>query len=428
MKKKYICRSITMGCSLLIFSPLLLTLYLLWGITIFPIQLIIKLCIANKHGKESAAKQVPNSSVQSQNLTFSQIQLENMMFTCKLGNQDLYMAISSSSLCLVTKSRICIDQRPIYFNILPKQVINYYIDVNFHKLLSHTTQFKWVQSFPGYLNHAVLFNNRYYFTYFDFLYMFDNQQVVQLCQIPRFHHSFRKSWAHVYPSSQLFTFNSKLYVHNSSKQLYVLKSNKNYYKLKLFRSNQKNRTYYQFNRNIFCVHQNAVCILRNNFKLQVLLSGQQMIVLFCGGGVLLVQCQNALSSVLVVNMLDKEVEPIVDQNIVYYLQNDIQQLLCFGQTGVELKKTILNALLGPEFQQRVYQQYQNWNIKMKVEEWIYNQKAIYRYQKIVLENKMEKVHGRLQKEQEKIQQRIVELIKIQQHIVAGFTQFSETGQ
>ncbi|CAL6052217.1 Hypothetical_protein [Hexamita inflata] len=338
------------------------------------------------------------------------------------------MAISSSSLCLVTKSRICIDQRPIQFNILPKQVINYFIDVNFHKLLQHTTQFKWVQSFPGYLNHAVLFNNRYYFTYFDFLYVFDNQQVVQLCQIPRFHHSFRNSWAHVYPSSQIVVYKNNLYVHNSSKQLYVLKRFKNnQHKLKLFRSNQKNRTYFQFNSNIFCVHQNQVCLLLNNFKLQVLLKGQQMIVLFCGGGVLIVQCQNALSSVLVINMLDKEVEPIVDQNIVYYLQNDIQQLLCIGLTGVELKKTILNALLGPEFQQRVQQQCQN-QINYQMEEQIYNQKAIYRYKKIVLENKLEKVHTRVQKEYEKIQQRIVEMIKIQQHIVAGFTQFSETDQ
>ncbi|CAL6052301.1 Hypothetical_protein [Hexamita inflata] len=235
------------------------------------------------------------------------------MFLTKLNYFNLYLSFQNGSICLLDQNQKCLSQKQIQYYFEPNKTQKYFFCVHFKKFFESSVCYKSIKTGFGFLNNSIVFNNKIYFTYFDFVYVSDGISVQIVGQIPNYLHHFKNYVYEQYSGGMLFTLNGKLYVHNHSKYLYQINNNK----LKLVNRSHKNKYYYQFCDKTYCIYLNGIYSVQNNNlkQLKLILKVDQMKILFNCGGTLIVNGYSEYQThVVILNMLDGEIKPVMDQH------------------------------------------------------------------------------------------------------------------
>ncbi|CAL6001633.1 Hypothetical_protein [Hexamita inflata] len=423
MKCYYNCRYIPLGALLFVCSPFIIIFLLFQYIVIVPIEKIIILKIAKQHSKESAEQNSAQQTIESENQVNSHIELDDLMFLTKLNYFNLYLSFQNGSICLLDQNQKCLSQKQIQYYFEPNKTQKYFFCVHFKKFFESSVGYKSIKTGFGFLNNSIVFNNKIYFTYFDFVYVSDGITVQIVGQIPNYIHHFKSYVYEQYSGGMLFTLNGKLYVHNHSKYLYQIINNK----LKLVNRSHKNKYYYQFCDKTYCIQQNGIYSVQNNNlkKLELILKVDQMKILFNCGGTLIVNGYSEYQThVVILNMLDGEIKPVMDQYQKSMIHFDLQKLLTLGLTGVQLKDQILNDYFGQDFTYRLTQYYQNYQltnwINYSYNQLIQNIHITFTDAKELYLKKFGKVALKIQLNQTRVTESINALVQVQNLMINSY--------
>ncbi|CAL6023355.1 Conserved_hypothetical protein [Hexamita inflata] len=344
------------------------------------------------------------------------LQLDDLLFVTKINSFNIYLAFYTSSICLLDQTQKCINKISINTNFQSNIQQKFLYCVQFRKWFESLESYKSCKINRGFLNHPVIYNGLIYFTYFDNLYSSDGLTVNLVQQIPNYQYGFRHNNNDRFPGGELFTLNNKLFLQNHSRQLYQLHQNK----LHQVSYNHKNKFYYQFCDKVYCLHNNCIYQVQNKVKsLKCLIQVMQLNLLFNSGGTLIIYCNYQYQNRLIVlNMLDGEIVPVQNQEL---FKTDIQQLLCLGSTGVQLKNSVLEELFGLDFPLRLQQYYESYQNKLRISfEQIINSLRITNItQNKTIDGKYQQTRRNIYDKQRQINECVGKLISLQTQMIVN---------
>ncbi|CAL6052131.1 Hypothetical_protein [Hexamita inflata] len=228
---------------------------------------------------------------------------------------------------------------------------------------------KCIQISRNYQNTLLEYDGKLYFTFLDFLYVFSDNVVDQVCQIPKYYQT-KIKYSKYQQAGTLFTINNTLYMHNCADSLFKLTKDN---KLKTVSNEHSQKYYYQFCDNLYCICANKISTVsyyKLNLHYKQIFEAQDIelishlnsvLVLFCW---IVDQNGNLKSELIILDMLDEQFIPVPNQlkNTLQYM-NDylLQDIITLSQNGMELKPELLVQLFGDNYINRIVQ-YQNSHI------------------------------------------------------------------
>ncbi|CAL6052127.1 Hypothetical_protein [Hexamita inflata] len=356
---------------MILLSPILLIISILYFIFVFPVRQVITHRIQKQKQRNQANSVCMHVKNNEPDFTeYSIIQVEKLMYVFKpISYLHIYVGVLNSHLYVFNKDQKCLKVCKLNYNFelwLSDQFYSYTFFSSLYKPIVHTSTVHLNDTFQ---TNVVYFKGKNYFTVFDFVFCYDGLTVSHIAQIPRYQYFFRCRKSQIpkhageprkhldimdFPSGTMFTINNKLYVHNHSKQLYELRGNK----FKCVNRDHVFKSYYQFCDKVYCIDFNHLYVVQNNLKLKVLseFSEPRILVNHCGILILACHLNNQFRvEYLALNMLDGVVTRIPDMASFYNNNAQVVDNLVLDNVGLQLSEEIITEVFGPKYSSRVQQ-------------------------------------------------------------------------
>ncbi|CAL6015412.1 Hypothetical_protein [Hexamita inflata] len=266
----------------------------------------------------------------------------------------MHLSIANGYISLLNQELMLMNSKQLQYKFTKGQIENflYYISLKRFKFVAQNSALKIPQNCT--LN-IIQHNGNYYILIFDFIFILSSNLDLQLIsQIPDFAY-FRNFGTNLNQSAQLFTLNSKLYVHNCSSKLFEVKNNN---KLKCVNRKLLNYFHAQFCDKVFALTFNQIFQVNNINSYVKIKDIQSSALLFCSGPIIILVTVNDWQNhevFYILNMLDSRVEIKQRKSLELITNKQMNyEMLKLGENGFKLKDYILDEIFpGPDFKTRV---------------------------------------------------------------------------
>ncbi|CAL5973205.1 Conserved_hypothetical protein [Hexamita inflata] len=383
----------------IILSPLIILCLILAALcycgVVLPAKVMAYMVLMKKYQLNRKKKYISQNIEQ---LDKFQYELQDIMFSFKpLSQIYMYISLSNGFISLLNQDLKVMKSKQLQYKFTSGQVEEflYYISLKRFKFRTSNTIYYLPQSCT--LN-IVMHQGIQYILIFDFLFILNGLELKLVAQIPDFAY-YKNLDTNLNQSSQLFTLNNKLYVHNCATELFEVNNNK----LKCVNRKHKNYFYAQFCDKLFALTFNKIFQVNNNFELNLLQEMESSKLLFCSGAVLImvtVNYQHDYDLFYILNMLDSQVETReLNETYQFIAQNKQMNydLLELGENGFKFKDEVLDTIFGPEFKTRVQEYEKGYYSKMpkcktkQISKFVFDSKM-----ELILEPQFKQVNAKLE--------------------------------